>query len=98
MTTKRFILMSIVFCLLAIVFFVLFKLNFISNLTLYLTLVYIAFFIGLAMYYNAVNLRYASKKTSSTIMLVLSIVITIGSIALLIYGMVTGNIELWWNV
>ncbi len=98
MTTKRFILLSVVFCVLAIVFFVLFELNFISNLTLYLALVYIAFFIGLALYYNSVNLRYASKKTSSNITLIISLVIILASIALLIYGLATGNIELWWNV
>lgn len=98
MTTKRFILLSVVFCVLAIVFFVLFELNFISNLTLYLALVYIAFFIGLALYYNSVNLRYTSKKTSSNITLIISLVIILASIALLIYGLATGNIELWWNV
>lgn len=97
MTTKRFILLSVVFCVLVIVFFVLFELNFISNLTLYLALVYIAFFIGLALYYNSVNLRYASKKTSSNITLIISLVIILASITLLIYGLVTGNIDLWWN-
>lgn len=98
MTTKRFILLSVIFSILAIVFFVLFELNFISNLTLYLALVYIAFFTGLALYYNAVNLRHSSKTTSSNITLIISLIIILASIALLIYGFVTGNIDLWWNV
>ena len=98
MTTKKFILFSVFFSVLAIVFFVLFELNFISNLTLYLTLVYISFFTGLALFYNSVNLRHSSKITSSNITLIISIIIVLASIALLIYGFVTGNIDLWWYV
>ena len=98
MTTKRFIILSAVFCVLAIVFFVLFELNVIGNLTLYLALVYISYFAGLALYYNSVNLRYASKITSANITLIISLIIIVASIALMIYGFVTGDIELWWNV
>lgn len=98
MTTKRFILLSVIFSILAIVFFVLFELNFISNLTLYLALVYISFFTGLALYYNSVNLRHSKKIASSNITMIIALIIVLASIALLIYGFVTGNIDLWWNV
>ena len=98
MTTKRFIILSAVFCVLAIVFFVLFELNVIGNLTLYLALVYISYFAGLALYYNSVNLRHAAKTTSANITLIISLIIIVASIALMIYGFVTGDIELWCNV
>ena len=98
MASKKFVILSVMFCVLAILFFVLFEFSVISNMTLYLALVYVAYFAGLALFYNSANLRQTNKRTSANITLVFSLIIILASIVLMIYGLVSGELDLWWNV
>lgn len=98
MASKKFVILSVLFCLLAILFFVLFELSVIKNMTLYLALVYVAYFAGLALFYNSINLRQTNKRKSANVTLVFSLIIILASIVLMICGFVSGELDLWWSI
>ena len=98
MASKKFVILSVMFCLLAILFFVLFELSVIKNMTLYLALVYVAYFAGLALLYNSMNLRQSNKRKSANVTLVFSLIIILTSIVLMIYGLASGELDLWWSI
>ncbi len=93
--SKKYIIVSALFCVLTLVIFLLFQFKVISNLDALLCMVYVTYFTGLALYYNAVNLRDNGKGPSSKICLAFSLILILISIAVLIYGFVTGYISLW---
>ncbi len=93
--TKKYVIISSIFCVLTIVVFVLAQFKIITNLDSLLCMVYVTYFTGIALYYNAVKLRSDGKLPSSKLMLTFALVIMAISVAVLIYGFVTGDISLW---
>ena len=93
--SSLYIWISVFFCALTLVFFLLYELDIISTLNLYLTLTYIAYFVGLALFFNAGSLRFNGKVASSKICLAFATILVIVAMVALIYGFATGIIELW---
>lgn len=93
--TTRFIILSSIFCILAIVFFVLYQTEVITNLDFYSAMVYITYFAGLALYYNAQILKQNNKEKSGKICQICAIVLILIALVALIYGFATGNILFW---
>ena len=93
--SSLYIWISVFFCALTLVFFVLYELDLISTLNLYLTLTYVAYFVGLALFFNAGSLRFNGKVASSKICMAFSIILVLVAVVALIYGFSTGIIELW---
>ena len=93
--STRLIIFSSVFCVLTLVFFLLFQFEVISNLDFYAAMVYITYFAGLELYYNSQLLKTNNKLKSSKICLICSIILILVSLVALIYGFATGNIAFW---
>ena len=93
--STRMMIYSCVFCVLALLFFLLFQLDVISNLDFYSVMVYITYFAGLALYYNSKILKENNKSTSSKVCFWFAMALILVSIVALIYGFATGNILFW---
>ncbi len=86
------VLTGIFFCLMAILFSLLYYFNVIKNMSLILAVVYVTYFVGLAMFYNGAYCRKQAKNISSTLCMVCGGAFVIVSTALLIYGFCVGLI------
>ena len=93
--STRLMIFCCIFCILSIVFFVLYQTDVISNLDFYSAMVYITYFAGLALYYNSRLLKENNKLKSAKICQVFAIVLILISLVALIYGFATGNILFW---
>lgn len=93
--TKSYSLFAILFSITTILFFVLFKLKIISSLDLFLAVIYITYFVGLAIFYNGGYLKEHGNKKSSNLNFIFGVLFVLISFAGLIYGFATGLIELF---
>lgn len=93
--SKRYLIMGIIFSLMSILFLVLYHFKFIKTLNLMLTLVYVLFFVGVALLYNGAYLRTLNKNKSTAINFFVSILLMVVSMGLLIYGLSSGAIDLF---
>lgn len=94
-STSKYIVTSLIFCALTIVFFLLYHFQVIDTFNLCVAMVYITYFVGLAIYYNAANLKEQAKGKSALICVIFSVIFILISIGFLVYGYVNGLIVLW---
>ncbi len=91
----RNVFFSLFFCLLTILFAGLYHFKVLSRLDEILTLTYCSYFIGLAFAFNHSFLYEKGKKVSANFNLTLSILLSLFAISLLVYGLITGQIEMF---
>lgn len=93
--STRLTIFCVLFCVLALIFFALYKFEVISNLDFYSASVYIIYFAGLALAYNGQRLKANGKNTSAKICYIFSTIIILLALVMLIYGFATGTILFW---
>ena len=93
--SKRFLIFGIFAGALAIVFTLLYYYNIIKYLDLYLCVTYVVYFAGLALFYNGKYCNSREKNKAKVANYILSFVLVSISIALLIYGFVSGQVSLF---
>lgn len=93
--SKRYLWLGVMFCLFALLFTILYYLDLIKTLDLFLCVVYVAYFVGLALMYNGAYNR-AKERTKSTLLnFIFGAIFMILAIGLLIYGLITETIVLF---
>lgn len=92
---KKYMILGTFLSLLAITFALLYHFNVIKTFDLYLAVTYVSYFVGLALMYNGAYNRTFVRTKSTVINFVLGGIFILGSIALLIYGLVAGTIVLF---
>ncbi|MGN1201494.1 MAG: hypothetical protein ACI4R8_04500 [Candidatus Caccovivens sp.] len=92
---KKYMIMGIFLSILAISFALLYYFNLIKRLDLFLAVTYITYFVGLALMYNGAYNRTFIRNKATVINFILGILFILGSIALLIYGLITGVIVIF---
>lgn len=88
--------LSIFFCIATLVFVLLYYFNVFSQLTTFLTSIYVLYFIGLAVLYNGTFNKTRGNIVASKICYTISSLFILGSTALLIYGFISGQISLFY--
>lgn len=94
-STSKYVVISLIFCALTIMFFLLYHFQVIDTFNMCAAIVYITYFVGLAIYYNAANLTEQAKGKSAAICVVFSVIFLLISIAFMVYGYINGLIVLW---
>ena len=89
---KSSILFGMVFCLLAITFALLYHFKIVNHLNLVLTSVYVCYFVGLGLIYSSIYNKRQLRIVSSWISGIFATFFIAGSTALLIYGLINGQI------
>lgn len=93
--SRNLIIMVFIFSLFAIVFAILHVVGIVKNLDSYLAMVYMSYFLGLALMYLSTYHRQNEKYASMYACFVASIILILVAIAALIYGLCTGEITLF---
>ena len=93
--TKRYICFGIIFSIFAITFALLYFFKVITTLDLYLAVVYVSYFAGIALLYNGGYSREKDRLGSSVSNFLLAFVFIGASITMLIVGLINGTIVLW---
>lgn len=94
-TSKRYLILAIIFSITTIVFGLLYHFKVISRMDLNLSVIYISYFVGIALLYNGAYHREHSQTKATTFNFLFGILFILVSIGLLIYGFVTGTIILF---
>ncbi|MBE7075962.1 MAG: hypothetical protein E7375_02725 [Clostridiales bacterium] len=94
-SAKRYVWGGILFSLFAITFAILNHFNIISTMDLMLAVIYVGYFVGLALYYNGGFTREKDRPGASMLNFLLGTVFIVASIVLLIIGLVNGTIILF---
>lgn len=92
--TKKYIWLGITFSVLAILFAILYYVNIISTMDLFLAVTYVAYFVGLALLYNGAYNRAKNHKNATLINFILGVLFILLSTGMLIYGFATGTVLL----
>lgn len=92
-SSKKYLWLGITFSLLAVLFAVLYYVNIISTMDLFLAVTYVAYFVGLALLYNGAYCRERSHKNSTILNFVLGCLFILLSTGMLIYGFATGKVS-----
>ncbi len=93
--SKRFIALSILCALGAIVFTVLYFTNAVANFSLSLAVIYVSYFCGIALLYNGGFSKEQNKINSARVNLILGILFVLLSVIMLIYGFTTEQIAFY---
>ncbi len=93
--TKRFIILAILFSIIAISFSLLYHFKIVTYLSLYLAVTYTSYFVGLALLYNGAYNREKEKNVAKKLNLIFGVLFVLLSIALLVYGIIVGDIVLF---
>lgn len=88
--------LGIFFCLATIVFVLLYQFNVFTQLTPFLTCMYVLYFIGLALLYNGTFNKSRGNVVASKICYTISTLFILGSTGMLIYGFISGQISLFY--
>lgn len=91
-TQKRFLIWGVVCSFIAITFAVLYYLDVIKFLDNYLALVYIFFFMGMALNFAAAYTD-GSKRFLKKLLYIIGLLTLIASIVMLVYGYIKGYID-----
>lgn len=91
--TKRYIVYGLVFCLTAVLFFLLYHFNVIKNLNLMLTVVYVSYFVGIGLLFNCAYCKKHLYNTSAWINGLFGGAFIIAAIVLLVIGLTNGQIQ-----
>ena len=91
--TKRFMIYGIIFCLIAVLFVLLYYFQVVQHLNLMLTSVYVAYFCGLGFIFNSAYNHKHFHKASAIISGIFGAVLFLASIVLLIIGLTNGQIQ-----
>lgn len=89
---RGYIWTGVFFGLMTILFALLYYFNVIKNMSLVLAVVYVTYFVGLALFYNGAYCRKQAKTISSTLCMVSGGAFVVASTVLLIYGFCAGLI------
>lgn len=92
---KKYMITGIFLSVMAITFALLYHFNVIKRLDLYLAVTYVTYFVGLALMYNGAYNRTHVRTKATVTNFILGGVFMLGSIGLLIYGLVTGVIVMF---
>lgn len=93
--SKRFVILAILFSIFAITFALLYHFKVINYMSLFLSVTYVSYFVGIALFYNGAYTRNKDKTTSTKLNFFFGFVFIAISIVLLIYGLVTKEIVLF---
>lgn len=93
--TKRFLILAIVFSVFAITFALLYHFKVVNYITLYLSVTYVSYFVGIALFYNGAYTRNQAKTNSTRLNFLFGFIFIAVSIALLVYGLITKEIILF---
>jgi len=93
--TKRYLWLGTIFSIFAVVFAVLYFFNIITTLDLYLAVVYVAYFAGIALFYNGGYTREREKLGASVSNFLLGFIFIGAAVVMLVIGFVNGTILLW---
>ncbi len=94
-SAKKYMFTGIFLSLMAITFALLYHFNVIKRLDLYLAVTYVTYFVGLALMYNGAYNRTHIHTKATVINFILGGIFILGSIGLLIYGLITGVIVMF---
>lgn len=94
-SSKRFIGLGIIFSIFAIFFALLYYFDFISTMDLFLSVTYVAYFVGIALMYNGAYTREHSKTKATALSFIVGACFILASIGMLIYGLMTGTVILF---
>lgn len=89
-SSKKYLIFGIIFSLFAITFGLLHYFKVIKSLDLFLSVTYIAYFVGIALLYNGAYNRNYNRTKSTLLNFVLGGIFILAAIVMLIYGLATG--------
>ncbi len=92
-TSKKFLVLGLLFSAFAILFSILYYLNVISTLDLFLSVTYVAYFVGLALLYNGAYNKEKKHKKATAVNYLIGLLFVVVAIGMLIYGFSTGLIS-----
>ena len=90
---RRYLVYGSIFCLAAVLFVLLYHFKVIKNLSLLLTVVYVAYFVGMAFFFNCAYCKKHLHTTSAWINGICGGVFVVGAIVMLIIGLTNGQIQ-----
>ncbi len=93
--SKAFLLMGLVFGVLAVFFTLMHHFNIIKTLDLFLTATYVLYFVGVALLYNGAYCKTKNHQTSRILSTVLGALFCLAAIIMLIYGIANGLISVF---
>lgn len=93
---KKYLFFGIFFGACAIAFSLLYYFNVIKNLDLFLAVIYVIYFTGVALFFNGGYCREKGNVNAKRINYIISFLCVAGATALLIYGLVIGKVSLFY--
>ncbi len=94
-TAKKYMILVFLFCVFAVVFALLYQLNIIETMSLYLSATYVTYFVGLAILYNGAYCKEKGSNSAKKLSYIFGTLIILLSIGLLIYGFATDQISMF---
>ncbi len=91
--TKWYLFIGLSFCLVAVLFVLLYHFNVINNLTLMLTSVYVSYFVGIGLMFNGAYCKKNVHDKSAWLNGLLGGAFVIAAIVLLVIGLTNGQIQ-----
>lgn len=93
-SSKRIIFFGIIFGLLSIFFFLMYYFDVIKLLDKFLSVIYMVYFLGLAIVYAGMYCNLKNHKMAKNILYLISGILIALSITMLVYGFSTGRVSL----
>ncbi len=93
--SKRYVVFGIIFSIVAILFAILYCFKIISTMDVFLAVTYVSYFVGIALMYNGGYHRENGHTKATALNFLIGGVFILLSIALLVYGFVSGTVTLF---